>query len=166
MATAIQKITLSLSVLMICTISPFASANTLVKCSTGELMVGQKQVGKANYYAENCAQIWQGQSMQMDFFYSYNIPEWAFKRAATHFLKKNIDGYNESSALHQVTALYRPVKKGDFYRLSYVHSSKKLTLSLNQQVLGSIQDAQAQQYFNIWLGKFPFSAKLKQQLLN
>lgn len=166
MGTAIQKITLSLSVLMTCAISPLASANKLLKCSTGELLVGQKQVGTANYYAENCAQFWQGQSMQMDFAYSQNIPEWAFKRAATHFLKKNINGYNESSALHQVTALYRPVKQGDLYRLSYVHSSKTLILSLNQRVLGRIQDAQAQQYFNIWLGNVPFSAKLKQQLLN
>ena len=63
MGTAIQKITLSLSVLMTCAISPLASANKLLKCSTGELLVGQKQVGTANYYAENCAQFWQGQSI-------------------------------------------------------------------------------------------------------
>ncbi|OTG91794.1 chalcone isomerase family protein [Acinetobacter sp. ANC 3813] len=166
MGTAIQKITLIFSVLITSTISPLASANKLVKCSTGEILVGQKQVGTASYYAENCSQTWQGQSMQMDFSYSQNIPEWAFKRAATHFLKKNINGYNDSSALHQITQLYRPVKKGDLYRLSYIHSSKTLILSLNQQVLGRIQDDHAQQYFNIWLGKVPFSAKLKQQLLN
>lgn len=146
--------------------SPLASANQLVKCSTGELMVGQKQVGTANYYAENCSQTWQGQSMQMSFSYSQNIPEWAFKRAATHLLKKNINGYNEKSALQHITQLYRPVKKGDLYHLSYTHSSKTLILSLNQQVLGRIQDDHAQQYFNIWLGTVPFSAKLKQQLLN
>ena len=166
MGATIQKITLIFSVLIACSMSQLASANKLVKCSTGELLVGQKQVGTANYYAENCSQTWQGQSMQMSFAYSQNIPEWAFKRAATHFLKNNINGYNENSALQQITQLYRPVKKGDLYRLNYIHSSKTLILSLNQQVLGRIQDDHAQQYFNIWLGKVPFSAKLKQQLLN
>lgn len=166
MGHAIQKIALSFSVLMVSSISTLVSANPLVKCSTGQLMVGQKQVGTANYYAENCAKPWQGQSMQMDFAYSQDIPEWAFKRAATHFLKKNIANYNDNSTLNQVTALYRPVKKGDLYRLNYLQSSKTLTLSLNQQVLGRIKDHQAQQYFTIWLGNAPFSAKLKQQLLD
>lgn len=72
----------------------------------------------------------------------------------------------DHSALHQVTALYHSVQKGDVYQLSYIHSNQTLTLSLNNRVLGKIKDPQIQQYFVIWLGKAPFSAKLKQQLLN
>ena len=31
------------------------------------------------------AKNWQSQSIKMDFSYNRDIPEWAFKRAATHF---------------------------------------------------------------------------------
>ncbi|MEG2264116.1 MAG: chalcone isomerase family protein, partial [Acinetobacter sp.] len=55
---------------------------------------------------------------------------------------------------------------GDLYRLKYNHATQTLSLSLNQQSLGQLKHPLAQQYFNIWLGPQPFSAKLKQQLLN
>lgn len=166
MGTAFQKITLSLGILMASTVSMPLFAKTENQCGTGELMVSKKTVGTATYTAENCNQSWKGQNIQMDFSYTENIPEWAFKRAATHFLKKNVSNFKNDSALNQVTALYRSVKKGDVYRLCYVHSSQTLTLSLNNRFIGKVQDPQIQQYFTIWLGNSPFSAKLKQQLLN
>jgi len=141
-------------------------AKTEKQCGNGELLVSKKIVGTATYAAENCNKPWLGQNIQMEFNYTENIPEWAFKRAATHFLKKNMNNLKDDSVLHQVTALYRPVKKGDVYKLSYVHTNQTLILSLNNRVLGKIKDQQIQQYFVIWLGKAPFSAKLKQQLLN
>ncbi len=166
MGTALQKITLILSMLMAFSISMPSFAKTDIQCGKGELLVGKKIVGTAIYTADNCNAPWLGQNIQMNFIYTENIPEWAFKRAATHFLKKNMNNLTDNSVLHQVTALYRPVKKGDVYKLSYVHANQSLTLSLNNSVLGQVKDPQIQQYFTIWLGKSPFSAKLKHQLLN
>lgn len=166
MVTTFQKIPLITGLMMSFFIITSASAQALSVCSAGDLMVGQKKVGIASYAAQNCSASWQNQTMQIDFSYHYNIPEWAFKRAATHFLKQNIQHYNEKSVFNQITKLYRPVKKGDVYRLHYVHATRSLTLLLNGQMLGKIQDPQAQQYFRIWLGPKPFSVKLKQQLLN
>lgn len=51
-------------------------------------MVTSKKVGNVSYFAEDCQKNWQSQSIKMDFSYNRDIPEWAFKRAATHFLKK------------------------------------------------------------------------------
>ena len=166
MATPFQKITLISSILIASAISMPSFAKTEKQCGNGELLVSKKIVGTATYAAENCNKPWLGQNIQMEFNYTENIPEWAFKRAATHFLKRNMNNLKDDSALHQVTALYRPVKKGDVYKLSYVHTNQTLILSLNNRVLGKIKDQQIQQYFVIWLGKAPFSAKLKQQLLN
>lgn len=139
---------------------------SLQSCGSAPLIVTKKNVGTVSYLAEDCSKNWQDQSIRLDFNYTNDIPEWAFKRAAQHFLKKNVDRYSSDSPLNRITQLYRPVRKGDLYRLEYTASSKTLALSLNQRVLGSIQDAQANQYFKIWFGQSPFSAKLKQQLLN
>lgn len=166
MGTAFQKITLSFSILMASAISMPSLAKSDTICGQGDLLVNKKSIGTATYLAESCNQSWQGQNIQMDFSYTENIPEWAFKRAATHFLKKNVNNLKDDSPLNQVTMLYRPVKKGDVYRLSYQHSNQTLTLFLNHRVLGKVRDRQIQQYFTIWLGNSPFSAKLKQQLLN
>lgn len=166
MGTTLQKITLSLSILMAAAISMPSFAQNLTLCGTGALLITKKNVGTATYKAQDCSKSWQGQNIQMDFRYTENIPEWAFKRAATHFLKKNVSSFKDDSPLNKVTALYRPVKNGDVYRLSYQHSRQTLTLSLNDRELGKVQDPKIQQYFTIWLGESPFSAKLKQQLLN
>lgn len=166
MGTTIQKITLISSILMSSAMSTPSFAKAEIQCGNGELLVGKKFVGTAIYAAEDCNKPWLGQNIQMEFNYTENIPGWAFKRAATYFLKKNINNMKDHAALHQVTALYHSVQKGDVYQLSYIHSNQTLTLSLNNRVLGKIKDPQIQQYFVIWLGKAPFSAKLKQQLLN
>ena len=86
MGTAFQKVGISTALLIACGFSPWVRAQSLNACGQGPLMVGQKQVGVASYFAQNCNQPWQGQNMQMDFTYTQNIPEWAFKRAATHLL--------------------------------------------------------------------------------
>lgn len=65
-----------------------ANAAELRKCSSAPLMVTSKKVGNVSYFAEDCQKNWQSQSIKMDFSYNRDIPEWAFKRAATHFLKK------------------------------------------------------------------------------
>ena len=166
MGNAIQKVAISTALVMGFSISSWAQAQTLNKCGSGPLMVGQKQVGVASYFAQNCTQPWQEQNMQMDFSYIQNIPEWAFKRAATHLLKRNVKDPNIQAIFNPITELYRPVRSGDLYRLKYTHATQTLSLSLNRQALGQLQHPLAQQYFNIWLGSQPFTAKLKQQLLN
>lgn len=166
MGITFQKLAISTALLILGSITSWAQAQTLNKCGHGPLMVGQKQVGVASYYAQNCAQRWQDQNIQMDFSYTQNIPEWAFKRAATHLLKRNVKDSQIVTIFNPITDLYRPVKAGDLYRLKYIHATQTLSLSLNQQILGQLQHPLAQQYFNIWLGPQPFNAKLKQQLLN
>ena len=166
MATAFQKIAISTTLLMGCSLSPWVQAQSLNQCGNGPLMVGQKQVGMASYFAQNCSQSWKEQTIQMDFSYTQNIPEWAFKRAATHLLKRNVKDPNIQAIFNPISDLYRPVRSGDLYRLKYSHATQTLSLSLNRKNLGQLQHPLAQQYFNIWLGPQPFSAKLKQQLLN
>jgi hypothetical protein len=166
MATAFQKIAISTALLMGYSFSPWAQAQSLNQCGNGPLMVGQKQVGMASYFAQNCSQPWKEQTIQMDFSYTQNIPEWAFKRAATHLLKRNVKDPNIQAIFNPISDLYRPVRSGDLYRLKYSHVTQTLSLSLNRKNLGQLQHPLAQQYFNIWLGPQPFSAKLKQQLLN
>lgn len=167
MVISIQKIALNLMCLTSLSISAsITQATPVQQCATAALLIGKKQIGQASYFAESCKQAWDTQSIQMNFAYTQDIPEWAFKRAATYFLKKNIADFKETSALNRITQLYKPVKTGDLYTLSYVHSSQTLTLLLNQRTLGRIQNDHANQYFKIWLGSQPFNAKLKQQLLN
>lgn len=164
MGTAFQKVAITI-VLMFGSFGSWAHAQSLNKCGNGPLMVGQKQVGVASYFAQNCNQPWQGQNMQMDFSYTQNIPEWAFKRAATYLLKRNIKDQKMHAVFNPITDLYRPVNSGDLYQLKYSHATHTLSLYLNQKIQGQLQNPQAQQYFNIWLGPQPFSAKLKQQLI-
>ena len=166
MATAFQKIAISTALVMGCSFCPWAQAQSLNQCGNGPLMVGQKQVGMASYFAQNCSQSWEKQNIQMDFSYTQNIPEWAFKRAATYLLKRNIKDQKMHAVFNPITDLYRPVNSGDLYQLKYSHATHTLSLYLNQKLQGQLQNPQAQQYFNIWLGPQPFSAKLKQQLLN
>jgi len=148
-------------------IASHANAAELKKCSSAPLMVTSQKVGNVSYFSEDCLKSWQNQSIKMDFSCdNRDIPEWAFKRAATHYLKKNISGFDAKSPLNHINELYRPIKSGDLYSLSYHHENQKLELKLNQKLLGSIINPNANQYFKIWFGTEPFNAKLKQQLLN
>ena len=164
MGTAFQKVAIT-TVLMLGSFGSWAHAQSLNKCGNGPLMVGQKQVGMASYFAQNCSQSWEKQNIQMDFSYTQNIPEWAFKRAATYLLKRNIKDQKMHAVFNPITDLYRPVNSGDLYQLKYSHATHTLSLYLNQKLLGQLQNPLAQQYFNIWLGPQPFSVKLKQQLI-
>ena len=80
-------------------------------------------------------------------------------------LQRNIKDQKIQAVFYPITDLYRPVTSGDLYQLKYSHATHTLSLYLNQKLLGQLQNPLAQQYFNIWLGSQPFSAKLKQQLI-
>ncbi len=77
-------------------------------------MVTSKKVGNVSYFAEDCLKNWQSQSIKMDFSYNRDIPEWAFKRAATHFLKKNVSGFDAKSPLNHINELIYAELSGDF----------------------------------------------------
>ena len=166
MGLANQKILICLVGVMSFMLSLSSSAASLNKCSSAPLIVTKKNVGTVSYFAMNCQTPWEKQTIRLDFNYNHDIPEWAFKQAATYFLKKNVASFNENSQLNQITQLYQPVKQGDHYSLFYQHENQRLELKLNQKKLGEIQDPNANQYFRIWFGTAPFNAKLKQQLLN
>lgn len=165
MAFTLQKTILSLGLVAISTVATTSYAANLQKCGQGNLIVTAKNVGTASYFAEQCGRTWQNQNIQMEFAYTQNIPEWAFKRAANFLLKRNVSDQKLIKVFEPITALYKPVKAGDTYRLNYIKQSETLSLSLNNQLLGQIKSPQAQQYFNIWLGSAPFSVTLKQELL-
>ena len=88
MDITLQKIALSIMCLTVFSVSTFTSAAPIQPCSQAPILVAQKQVGQASYFAESCKQSWDSQNIQMRFAYSQDIPEWAFKRATTNFLKK------------------------------------------------------------------------------
>ena len=52
MGTAFQKVAIT-TVLMLGSFGSWAHAQSLNKCGNGPLMVGQKQVGVASYFAQN-----------------------------------------------------------------------------------------------------------------
>lgn len=143
-----------------------AHASTFKKCAEAPLTVSKKNVGKVQYTAEQCEKSWQNQSIELEFSYTENIPAWAFRRAANHFLKKNIASKNELNELMPINRHYTQVKNGDTYRLHYDHTSTSLRLFLNGQQIAHIKNQNANQYFKIWFGSAPFSDTLKRQLLN
>ncbi|WP_374297171.1 chalcone isomerase family protein [Acinetobacter sp.] len=166
MGIAIQKSIILLIANSIFVAAHLAHASTLKKCAEAPLTVSEKNVGKVQYAAEQCGKSWQNQSIELEFSYTENIPAWAFRRAANHFLKKNIASKTERDALMPINRHYSQVKNGDTYRLRYDHTSSSLRLFLNGQQIAHIKNQYANQYFKIWFGSAPFSDTLKRQLLN
>ncbi len=70
--------------------------------------------------------------------------------------------------LERLQKSYKPVKKGDYYRLCYNGKSKKLSMALNKQQLVEIQSEElAKAYLGIWLSKNkPISYPLFNQFFN
>lgn len=165
MAIAFQKIAITLTSIAIACVSALTHAK-LQACGEGDLWVSKKNVGKAQYFAEDCKVSWQNQAIEMQFSYTENIPEWAFKRAAHYLLNRNVSQANTVKSLSKITENYQAVKSGDVYRLSYQPQSQALQLYLNGQNVAVLKHPNAVQYFSIWLGEKPFNATLKQQLLN
>ena len=69
-------------------------------------------------------------------------------------------------SLDRINALYRDVKPGDRYSLTYL-PGRGTELALNGEPLGLIAGSDfASAYFSIWLGPKPLDAALKAQLLS
>lgn len=165
MVFTFQKILLTfVACCLITTSQSLWAKEPLHVCQQAPLVVMRKEVGHVTYVAENCQQMWNQQSIQLRFSYTHAIPDWAFKRAALHLLKKNLSTPIPQELI-DFTESYRPIQPGDQYTLNFHQPTQRLTLNLNQQKITSIQSAHAQQYFLIWFGSRPFSATLKAQLL-
>jgi hypothetical protein len=85
------------------------------------------------------------------------------KKIADNVTADQVNGLQ--SRIDNLAALYRDVKPGDRYALTYI-PDEGTTLSLNGEALGSIPgDDFARAVFAIWLGAKPIDQKFRDQLL-
>ena len=100
--------------------------------------------------------------------YHISIKGPKFGESAVPYLEKNVPAEELARLkprLEQLNQLYRDVKEGDRYALTY-SPGKGTTLSLNNEPLGTIEGADfASAYFAIWLGKKPISDTMRDDLI-
>ena len=105
---------------------------------------------------------------RLELSYFWSISGADFGKAGDQILAQNVDAETLSvlrPRLGRINALYRDVKPGDRYSLSYVPGSGT-ELALNGTRLGVIDGADfAAAYFRIWLGDAPIDTRLRDQLL-
>jgi hypothetical protein len=105
---------------------------------------------------------------RLEFRYHVGIDAEDFAEAAEPYLKKNV-APDELAKIRDkidfINSLYRDVKKGDRYSLTYI-PGKGTELALNSKVLGVIEGADfANAYFRIWLGEDPIDLDMRRTLL-
>jgi Chalcone isomerase-like len=99
--------------------------------------------------------------------YHVSIKGKKFGKSAEPYLEKNVTP--EALArlrprIEQLNRLYRDVREGDRYALTYA-PGKGTTLSLNNEPLGTIEGADfAAAYYTIWLGAKPISDSMRDEL--
>ena len=99
--------------------------------------------------------------------YHVSIKGKKFGESAEPYLEKNV--MPEALArlrprIEQLNRLYRDVREGDRYALTYA-PGKGTTLSLNNEPLGTIEGADfAAAYYTIWLGAKPISDSMRDEL--
>ena len=106
---------------------------------------------------------------RLEISYLVSIPGPDFGKGAEAILERN----NSSDALarlrdriDQLNAVYRDVKPGDRYALTYV-PGQGTELSYNGQPLITIEGADfAAAYFGIWLGNDPIDQEMRSRLIN
>jgi hypothetical protein len=104
---------------------------------------------------------------RLDLRYHVSIKAKKFGESAETYLEKNVTP--EALArlrprIEQINRLYRDVKEGDRYTLSYAPGNGT-TLSLNNEPLGTIEGADfAAAYYTIWLGANPISDSMRDEL--
>lgn len=109
----------------------------------------------------------QPKRLEIDYFYAIAAPD--FVHATERGVAQNTDTATYERLrpkIDQLNALYRDVKPGDRYALTYI-PNVGTELALNGNPLGVIAGADfAAALFAIWLGPQPFDASLKSQLLH
>ncbi|MCA9504034.1 MAG: chalcone isomerase family protein [Myxococcales bacterium] len=105
----------------------------------------------------------------LELYYFWDIEGRFFGEAADELLARSLPAERVSALrerLDRLHALYRDVKAGDRYRLTY-EPGRGTTLAYNGQPLGTIPGADfARDYFGIWLGDEPLSDAFRDQLLS
>lgn len=105
---------------------------------------------------------------RLEFRYFLSIEAKDFGEAAVPYLEKNVSPIELAKLqgrIDAINSLYRGVKKGDRYTLTYV-PGKGTELAWNDSVLGVIEGADfAAAYFRIWLGEHPISESMRRSLL-
>lgn len=105
---------------------------------------------------------------RLAFHYQVSIRAAGFAEAADHHLAENVPAAELARLrprVDELHRLYRDVKKGDGYWLTYL-PGRGTELALNGVPLGVVEGADfAAAYFRIWLGERPVSASLRKSLL-
>lgn len=105
---------------------------------------------------------------RLELSYHISITGKKFGESAEPYLEKNVTPgvlARLRPRIEQLNRLYRDVKEGDRYALTYV-PGKGTTLSLNNEPLGTIEGADfAAAYYTIWLGAKPISDRMRDELL-
>ena len=105
---------------------------------------------------------------RLELSYFWSIRGADFGTAGDQILAQNIDAKTFAALrprLDRINALYRDVKPGDRYSLTYV-PGVGTELALNGDPLGVIDGADfGAAYFRIWLGEHPIDVRLRDQLL-
>lgn len=143
-------------------------AAELQRCGQASISVAGRTVGIATLWMLDCKQDWQQQDKRLRFDYSASIPAWAFKKAASVILARNLpeQAWKQDKEVYaQITSSYQPIHSGDSYELVYSASNHQMQLSLNGRLLVQVQHALIEQYFLVWFGDKPFNPLLKKQLL-
>jgi len=106
---------------------------------------------------------------RLEISYFVSIPGPDFGKGAEAILERN-NSPNElarlRSRIDKLNAVYRDVKPGDRYALTYV-PGRGTELSYNDRPLITIEGADfAAAYFGIWLGKDPIDLEMRSRLIN
>jgi hypothetical protein len=104
---------------------------------------------------------------RLELSYHISIKGPKFGESAEPYLEKNVPPQDLAKLrprIEQLNKLYRDVKEGDRYAITY-SPGKGTTLSLNNEPLGAIEGADfASAYFAIWLGAKPISDAMRDDL--
>jgi len=104
---------------------------------------------------------------RLELSYHISIKGPKFGESAEPYLEKNVPPHDLAMLrprIEQLNKLYRDVKEGDRYAITY-SPGKGTTLSLNNEPLGAIEGADfASAYFAIWLGAKPISDAMRDDL--
>lgn len=150
-----------------------AGTNTLVRTGVG--IVRYMMIFKANiiglYLPQNVrpARALDDIPRRLEFQYYHPITSNDFVAMTDAWIEKNISTSAYTALKNDIAAfnaLYRSVKPGDRYSLTYV-PGKGTVLSLNGTSLGVIPgSAFSKALFSIWLGPVPVSKSLKKNFMN
>lgn len=105
---------------------------------------------------------------KLELSYFHDIKAEDFSDATIKMIKKNTGAgeYRKiAGKVKRFNALYRNVKKGDRYSITY-YPGRGTTLALNKKALGTVKGALfARAIFSVWIGKEPISKKFRSKVL-